>query len=226
MHQPAVITIDGPAGSGKSTLGALLAQRLGYLYFDTGVMYRALTLLALRKTYQLEDGAALEALARQIQIDVIPPTQPDGRQYTVLADGDDVTWAIRAPDVDRHVSLVSSYPGVRSEMIRRQRLIARRGQVVMVGRDIGTVVMPDAELKLYLEASLDERARRRADDLRAQGRTLTLEQIRAEIARRDEMDRSVMQRADDALVLNSDLLSPEDEVTWIIQRIRDTGTGA
>lgn len=216
MQQPSVIAIDGPAGAGKSTLGALLAARLGYLYFDTGVMYRALTLAALRAHLDLEDGAALEALAARIPIEVAPPSKPDGRQYDVLIDGEDVTWAIRDPVVERHVSLVARYPGVRRELVRQQQAIGRRGRVVMVGRDIGTVVMPDAELKLFLDASLDERARRRASERQA---PQPLEHVREEIARRDDLDRHVMRPADDAVILKTDGLSPDDEVAWVLDYI-------
>ncbi len=216
MQQPSVIAIDGPAGAGKSTLGALLAARLGYLYFDTGVMYRALTLAALRAHLDLEDGAALEALAARIPIEVAPPSKPDGRQYDVLIDGEDVTWAIRDPVVERHVSLVARYPGVRRELVRQQQAIGRRGRVVMVGRDIGTVVMPDAELKLFLDASLDERARRRASERQA---SQPLEHVREEIARRDDLDRHVMRPADDAVILKTDGLSPDDEVAWVLDYI-------
>ncbi|MCG8351478.1 MAG: (d)CMP kinase [Chloroflexales bacterium] len=219
MHTPSVITIDGPAGAGKSTLGALLAQQLGYLYFDTGVMYRALTLIALRRRLDLDDALALEQLARQIKIEVLEPSTPDGRQYTVCVDGEDVTWAIRAPEVNRAVSQVSRHPGVRTEMVRQQQDIGRRGNVVMVGRDIGTIVMPHAELKIYLEASLDERARRRAAEERKRGQETALEQIRADIARRDELDHHVMRPASDALILNSDDLSPDREVAWILERM-------
>jgi cytidylate kinase len=218
MPPPPTITIDGPAGAGKSTLGALLAARLGYLYFDTGVMYRALTRAALDRGVSPRDGEALEALAKRLLIELLPPTADDGRQYTVLADGDDVTWAIRAPEVDRNVSLASSYPGVRAELIEQQRAIGRRGGVVMVGRDIGTVVMPEAPLKIYLRASLDARAERRLADLRAREDGRSLDEVRADVARRDELDSHVMAAAHDALVLDSDRLSPAEEVEWILAR--------
>jgi CMP/dCMP kinase len=221
MPPPPTITIDGPAGAGKSTLGAMLAARLGYLYFDTGVMYRALTRAALDRGVSPHDGEALEALAKRLQIELLPPTADDGRQYTVLADGDDVTWAIRASEVDRNVSLVSSYPGVRAELIEQQRAIGRRGGVVMVGRDIGTVVMPEAPLKIYLRASLDARAERRLADLRAREDGRSLDEVRADVARRDELDSHVMAAAADALVLDSDRLSPAEEVEWIISRFAE-----
>lgn len=216
MQQPSVIAIDGPAGAGKSTLGALLAERLGYLYFDTGVMYRALTLAALRAGLDLDDRAAAEALAAGITIEVLPPTVDDGRQYTVLVGGEDVTAALRAPEVERSVSRVAGYPGVRRELISRQQTIGRRGRVVMVGRDIGSVVMPEAELKIFLRATLDERARRRAAE---GGQPGAVERVRDEIARRDGLDEHVMRPAADAVLLDTDGLSPDDEVAWILDYI-------
>jgi cytidylate kinase len=220
MQLPAVIAIDGPAGAGKSTLGALLAGRLGYLYFDTGVMYRALALAALNAALDLNDQAAVEALAQRITIEVTPPTHADGRQYTVLADGADVTWAIRDPAVERSVSIVARYPGVRRELIRQQRQIGRRGQVVMVGRDIGTVVMPDAGLKVYLEASLAERARRRAHQQAAAHLPAALDEVRTALERRDSLDEHVLHAAPDAVHLQTDGLSPEQEVEWILDYLR------
>ncbi len=225
MQKPLVIAIDGPAGAGKSTLGALLANRLGYLYFDTGVMYRALTLAALQLGIDLTASDAVEHLARQIVIEVIPPSADDGRQYTVLADGNDVTWAIRSPEVERGVSTVARYPGVRREMIRQQQAIGHRDRVVMVGRDIGTVVMPDAALKIYLEATLDERARRRADEREHHDDSRPLDEIRSAMALRDTMDQHVLRPADDAVVLRNDGLSPEAEVNWIIDYIGRSGSG-
>ncbi len=140
------IAIDGPAASGKSTLGKLLADRLGYLYFDTGVMYRAATLAAMQKNLDLSDESAISALAREIQIDVQPPTLQDERPNDVLLDGVDVTWEIRDISVERNVSQVSAYPEVRKELTEQQRRIGERGNVVMIGRDIGTVVMPAAQI--------------------------------------------------------------------------------
>jgi cytidylate kinase len=133
------IAIDGPAASGKTTVAQRLAQHMGYLFFDSGVMYRAVTLLTLRRAVSPEDEKAVVALAESILVDVRPPSLPDGRLYDVMANGEDVTWAIRAEEVDRHVSRVSAYPGVRTAMTRQQR-DGRRGDVVMVGRDMGTVV--------------------------------------------------------------------------------------
>lgn len=223
MKYPSVIAIDGPAGAGKSTLGARLAARLGYLYFDTGVMYRALTLAAMRAGLDLHDRAAVEALAASIVIEVTPPTHGDGRQYTVRIDGADVTWAIREPEVEREVSLVAAYPGVRREMVRQQQAIGRRGDVVMVGRDIGTIVMPEAGLKIFLEASLDERARRRTDEVQGRPDPPPLTQVRESLARRDVMDEHVMHPASDAVILRTDGISPDEEVTWIMEYLARQG---
>jgi cytidylate kinase len=216
MTIPDTITIDGPAGAGKSTLGELLARRLGYLYFDTGTMYRALTWAALGRGVDPRDGTATAALAHMLDIQVLPPTVADGRQYTVLVDGEDATWELRRPDVERQVSLAASYPAVREVMRARQRAIGLRGRVVMVGRDIGNIVMPDAALKIYLEASLEERARRRTAELRARGDDVSFEAVQAEVARRDALDQHVMAPAPDALVLHSDGLSPAEVVEAIL----------
>jgi cytidylate kinase len=161
MPLPSTIAIDGPAASGKSTIGALLAQELGYVYFDTGVMYRAVTWVALQRGIPIADREAITRLSEALHIEVTRPTQADGRQYTVCADGTDVTWDLRRPEVDRQVSPVSAYAGVRRALVAQQRRIAHGGCIVMVGRDIGTVVLPEADLKIYLDAVVDERAHRR-----------------------------------------------------------------
>jgi cytidylate kinase len=136
------IAIDGPAASGKSTVGKALAERLGYLLFDTGVMYRAATLAALERGIDPGDEPAVTSVTESATIDIKPPTERDGRLYTVLLDSKDVTWAIRTPAVDANVSQVSTYAGVRRALTRQQRRIGAGGGVVMVGRDIGTVVLP------------------------------------------------------------------------------------
>jgi cytidylate kinase len=196
--RPAIIAIDGPAASGKSTVGYRLAHALDYLYFDTGVMYRAVTWAALARGVAIDDETAIGALAHALAIDVRSPQldQQDGRHTTVLVDGQDVTWLIRAPEVDRNVSVVSAYPEVRKAMTAKQRDIAQRyGRgdadkrgIVMVGRDIGTVIVPDAPLKLYIEATPEERARRRYHELRKQGKPITYEQVLADMVRRDRID--------------------------------------
>lgn len=214
---PAMIAIDGPAASGKSTLGYRLAQALDYLFFDTGVMYRAVTWAALARGVPVEDEAAVAALAQQIDIDIRSPgpDEQDGRHATVLVDGQDVTWRIRAPEVDRNVSVVSAYPAVRQAMTERQRQIAhrygrgegdRRG-VVLVGRDIGTVVIPEAPIKFYIDAAPEERARRRYYELKKQGKHVPYEQVLADILRRDridsERDLSPLRAAEDAVRIDN-----------------------
>jgi len=202
------IAIDGPVASGKSTVGAGLALRLGYIYFDTGVMYRAVTLAALRHAVPLGKAAQVARLAASIHIDVLAPTVADGRQYTVLLDGEDVTWAIRSAEVDANVSVVSAYAAVRKVMTAEQRQIGLRGKVVMVGRDIGTVVMPDAALKLFLQASAEERARRRYRELAERGQRVQYETILAAIIRRDQIDSqreiAPLRPAPDAWIIQTD----------------------
>lgn len=187
---PSIITLDGPASSGKSTVGTLLAGRLNYLCFDTGVMYRAVTLAALLRRVAVTDETAVTKLAESVKIDVLPPHFNDGRQCTVLLDGEDVTWAIRAAEVDADVSQVSAYKAVREILTAEMRAIAKRGRVVMLGRDIGTVVLPDADLKIYLDATPDERARRRHAELEGRGIVSEYEQILSSIRKRDQFDSS------------------------------------
>jgi cytidylate kinase len=205
--RPSTIAIDGPAASGKSTIGALLAECLSYIYFDTGVMYRAVTWAALARGIAIEDEAGVTALAEALQIDVIRPTVDDGRQYTVLADGQDVTWAIRTPEVDRGVSPVSVYPGVRAALTAQQRRIGSKGQIVMVGRDIGTVVLPDADLKIYLDATLEKRIDRRYREVLGRGEVAEYETVVESVRQRDEIDSSralaPLRPAEDAVVIDT-----------------------
>ena len=219
---PNIIAIDGPAASGKSTLGRRLADLLGYLFFDTGVMYRAVTWIALRRGLNFHDEAAVTDLAENIQIDVSPASKPDGRVCDVIVEGKDVTWETRRPEVDANVSIVSAYGGVRSAMSKQQRRIGQRGRVVMVGRDIGTIVLPEADLKIYLDASAQERARRRSTEINARGGKADYDDILASVIERDRIDstRDVapLRTADDAVVINSDSMSA-DEVFEKVKRL-------
>ncbi len=225
MTEINVIAIDGPAASGKSTISEQVAKELGYLYLDTGCMYRAVTLAALQAGIDVADETAVTQLARQIAIEVEPiGAHTDGRHYTVLLDGQDVTWEIRTPAVDAHVSQVSSYLGVRQEMVQRQRDFGKRGQVVMVGRDIGTVVMPRAPLKLYITATAAERARRRWQDRQNQGHAADYEAILADVERRDQIDsnreHSPLRPADDAITIDTTNRTVADIVAEIVQLAR------
>ncbi len=216
-----IIAIDGPAGSGKSTLAERLAAKFGYLYFDTGVMYRAVTLAALRRDVPVNDLAAVAALAEQLDIDVRPPSKADGRQYDVILDGTDVTWGIRSHEVDASVSVVSMIPGVRKAMTRRQREIGLRGRVVMVGRDIGTVVLPEAGLKVYLDASVEARARRRFEEARRRSQPVQFDDILNSMRERDRLDSTrelaPLKVAPGAVVVDSTEMSIEQVVSRVEQ---------
>ncbi len=215
------IAVDGPAASGKSTVGQKVAEALGYLYFDTGVMYRAVAWAALERGIPIEDEGRVTELAYAMDIGIEPPEVDDGRQNTVLADGIDITWKIREPEVNRAVSPVSAYAGVRVALMAQQREIGAQGGVVMVGRDIGTVVLPEAELKVYLDASLEERALRRHREATQRGATSTLEEQIEAIRRRDEIDSSrevaPLLQADDAYYLDTTDL----DIEQVVQRILD-----
>src|SRR2546423_7650092 len=165
MQKPRRIAIDGPAGSGKSTIGEELARQLGYLYIDTGAMYRALTRLALKNGVDIADAAAMEELARHVEIAISRPSIDDGRQYTVTVNGQDVTWDIRNAAVTNAVSVASSHKGVRAIIIGQQRAMAQRDGVVMVGRDIGSGGVPRGALEGFLTGILERRARPRAGAL-------------------------------------------------------------
>ena len=223
---PRTIAIDGPAGAGKSTIGALVAERLGYLFLDTGAMYRAVALAAKRKGIDPDDGPRLAKLAREVRILIGPPTLRDGRAYTVLLDGEDVTWQIREPEIDRIVSQVARIPAVREAMVEQQRTLAERGRLVMVGRDIGTVVLPHADRKIYLTASAAERAKRREEELRSRGQVRPRQELLQEILRRDKLDseRAVapLKAADDAIVVQTDGLSVGEALDRVLKIVTAT----
>lgn len=227
MCVPSTIAIDGPAASGKSTIGYHLAQQLSYLYLDTGVLYRAVTWLALQRQVPIEDEAQITRLAETVEIHVLPPTIDDGRQYTVQVEDRDITWAIRSPDVDRAVSPVSAYAGVRKALTQQMRRIAAQGRVVMVGRDIGTVVLPDAELKIYVTASVEARAERRLRDRAQQGCAPSFEEMLREIRRRDEIDSTraaaPLRPAEDAILFDTTALTIEQMFSAVEQLVRDLG---
>jgi cytidylate kinase len=209
---------------------------LGYVYFDTGVMYRAVTLVALRQGLSIEDEAAITHLSEILHIEVTRPTEDDGRQYTVYVDGEDVTWDLRLPEVNEYVSPVSAFSGVRKALVMQQRRIAREGSIVMVGRDIGTVVLPEADLKIYLDAVVDERARRRYVEVVQRRETkVTVGDHRQDpeytrilegLARRDRIDssRSVspLHPAEDAVIIDT----TDMPIQEVLRRILDFVQGS
>jgi cytidylate kinase len=223
-HTPSIIAIDGPAASGKSTIGLRLANALGYLFFDTGVMYRAITWLTLQRGIDIQNEAAVTALAEQAQIDVAPASKEDGRSCDVLVDGQDITWETRTRQVDENVSIVSAYAGVRRALSQQQRRIGQRGRIVMVGRDIGTVVLPDADLKIYLDATAEERARRRYDEIVARAGSPNYNAILQRVVERDRLDstRDVapLKAAEDAVVLDSDQLNADEVFERVLALVK------
>ncbi|MBT3389391.1 MAG: (d)CMP kinase [Chloroflexi bacterium] len=227
MNLPHTIAIDGPAASGKSTLAKRMAEALDYLFFDTGVMYRAITCAALRAGLSMDEEDQITALSERAQIDVQSASADDGRDNDILLDGVDITWDIRSPEVDANVSVVSAYPGVRAALTAQQRRIGQRGRVVMVGRDIGTVVLPEADLKLYLDASVEERARRRYDERLNRGDEIMLEVVLADMRMRDEIDstRAVapLRPADDAVILDSDNMNIDEVLAYALGLARGEG---
>lgn len=214
-----IIAIDGPAGSGKSTVARGVAKALGLRRLDTGAMYRALTWRALQEGIEPTDARALAKLARRTRFDY-----RDGR---VLVDGRPVGRAIRSPEVSASVSAVSAHRAVRRELVRRQREVIGKGGVVVEGRDIGTVVCPDAHLKVFLTASADERARRRHKELRAKGVRVSFERLKKELMRRDRLDKnrpvSPLVPAEDAVIIDSTAKTPRRVVSEIVRLARQAG---
>lgn len=230
MAKQLTIAIDGPAAAGKTVLAEKLAQRLGYLYFDTGAMYRAVTLAALRGNIDVSDSAQLEELASGLEIDLRPPGKSDGRLYDVIVNGEDWTWDLRSKKVDANVSAVSAVPGVRKVLSQKQRVIGLQGGVIMAGRDIGTVVLPEADLKIYLDASPEERAKRRHAELAERGEHPTYEQILAGLRERDKIDSSrdvaPLKPAEDAVILKSDGLDRTQVVEKVLELIEQRKSSA
>ena len=221
---PVIITIDGPAGSGKSTIGKLVAEELDYLYFDTGVMYRAVAFAAISTGINTRDEESVSHLAEVVGIDLKPPTVTDGRDNDVLLDDKDVTWEIRSPSVDANVSIVAAYPEVRRALGEKQRQIGLQGKVVMVGRDIGTVILPEADLKIYLDASIEERANRRYQELINRGEEVEYESILSTLRERDRIDSTreiaPLKPAGDAVVVDTDRLNIQEVFTKVLEIIK------
>lgn len=213
------IAIDGPAGAGKSTIARLLAQRLGFIYIDTGAMYRALTLKALRNGIDLSDEDELYQLILHTDISFC---YGDGEQK-ILCDGEDVSEDIRKPEISANVSRVASFPGVRRVMVERQRKMADKVSVVMDGRDIGECVLPDADYKFFLTASIEERANRRRKELEAKGYDIDLETLKEEIKARDEADTNrkvgALKILEDSIVIDTSSMSIEQVIDNMLKII-------
>ncbi|MCX2455584.1 (d)CMP kinase [Lacticaseibacillus nasuensis] len=210
------IAIDGPAGSGKSTIAKLVATKLGFIYCDTGAMYRTVTLMALRAKLPLNDEAAIMRHLEALTISF----QPSAEGQLVFMNGEDVTLAIREPETTNNVSQVAALPAVRAELVKRQRAIAEAHDIVMDGRDIGTTVLPNAAVKIFLIASVAERAKRRFKENQARGITTPLAELETEIAERDRKDStratSPLRKAADAVELDSTSMTIDEEVTEIL----------
>lgn len=215
-----VVAIDGPAGSGKSTVSKRIANALGVLYIDTGAMYRVVTLKAIRKGINLEDEKALTELARSTKIDL---DEKDGKPRVYL-DGEDVASLIRTPELTSKVKYIARVPGVRQEMVNLQRSIGKKHGAVLEGRDIGTVVFPDADYKFYLDASVEERALRRHKELKELSQEVTVGGIKKDIVERDssDMKRSVgaLKKAEDAIFIDTTKLTIDGVVEKILSFIK------
>ncbi len=219
-----MVAIDGPAAAGKSTVAQLVAERLGFVYFDTGVLYRAITWKALQTGVPLNDEGRVREMVQSTKIEVRFPRERKPSGVQVLVDGRDVTQELRTPEVDRHVSIVAAMPTVRQALVGLQRWIGERGGTVMAGRDIGTVIFPDAPVKIFLVASPEERARRRVRQLAAEGKVVDYQQVLREILRRDQLDaaRAVapLAKAPDAIEIVTDNLTLEQVVEKVIEVAR------
>jgi cytidylate kinase len=215
-----IVAIDGPSGAGKSTLAKRLAKELGFTYLDTGAMYRALALKMLRQGINPDEESRLAALVRQTEIDV----QENGGRLQVLLDGADVADLIRTPEVSQMASKVSARKIVRQRMMELQRAAAGKGHIVAEGRDIGTVIFPGAEVKVYLDASVHERARRRFEELRADGRQVSMEDTVRELTERDrrdsERDLAPLRQAADAVAVDSSALPTDAVAERVMELIR------
>ncbi|HEX9656387.1 MAG TPA: (d)CMP kinase [Bacteroidota bacterium] len=220
MKKNLIIAIDGPAASGKTTTAKLVAQQLGYLHIDTGAMYRAFTLKVLREGVPLDNIAEIAQLASESYIEL---RNIQGVQR-VLIDGEDVSEEVRTPEVTSAVSAVSSIPKVRAVMVREQQRLGRDGGVVLEGRDIGTVVFPNADLKFFMLAGIDARAARRRDELSMTGVSVEINRIKDELQRRDDLDTrrevSPLRQAEDAITLDTSDLSVEKQVEIVVTKAK------
>lgn len=224
MRARPIVAIDGPAGAGKSTVARRLADALAFVLVDTGALYRAVALAAARKNLSVTDGPAVGALARElVAAHAITFERDPARGVRVRLAGEDVSDAIRTPQMGMGASTVSAHPEVRAALLDLQRQAGGEGGVVLEGRDIGTVVFPDAELKFFLTARAEVRAQRRCDELLAKGQTVTFEETLADVLRRDDQDTNraaaPLKRADDAEEIDASSLTIEQVVQRIVDRV-------
>ncbi len=214
------VAIDGPVAAGKTVVGRLVSRELGCRFLDTGTMYRAVTCVAQQRDMDLEDEDSLSALAHSLEMRLIPGNGGD----RLVVNGEDLTDYLRSPEVERGVSLVSRIPGVRAAMVVRQRAMAEEGPIVMVGRDIGTVVLPDAPVKVFLNASVEVRARRRYEEMQQAGSTIAYERVLEDLVRRDKIDSertdSPLRPAKDAVQLMTDDMEIEEVAQKILALIK------
>ncbi len=220
MNKRLTIAMDGPAGSGKSTIAQRLADKLGYLYLNSGSMYRAMTLLSIRKGVSPADVPTLIELAKNCRIDFT-----DNGRITLL-DSEDITDALRTPEIERLIPDIAKIPEVRRKLVKQQRRIGEKGGIIIEGRDVTTVVFPDADVKFYINAPVEERARRRLAEHQGKGVETTLEQVEADIRIRDQMDRSrehsPLQTAEDAIVVNTTNMTINQVVNFVLNRVRES----
>ena len=219
------IAIDGPVASGKTTVGKKVAERLGYTFLDTGVMYRAVAYASVNAQVDPSNEEDVSMIAEKMNIAISPPSKMDGRLYDVVLDGEDITWGLREKYVRVNVSLVSTYQRVRKALTEKQREIGLVGKVVMVGRDIGTVVLPDAVNKFFLIASVEERARRRFLEEKESGKEADYDDILLSLQERDRIDSSrklaPLRSAEDAHIIDTDNKNIDQVVEEIINLIRE-----
>ena len=220
MKERLTIAMDGPAGSGKSTIAQRLAETLDYLYLNSGSMYRAMTLLALREGGDPANVSALIQLAKNCRIDF------SNNGKTTLLNGEDVSDALRTPEIDRAIADIAKIPDIRREMVRQQRRIGENGGIIVEGRDVTTVVFPEADLKFYISASVEERAKRRFTEQQAKDIETTLEQVEQEIRERDQMDESrehsPLQTAEDAIVVDTTSMTINQAVEFVLNRVEES----
>lgn len=220
MKKKLIVAIDGPSGAGKSTLSKALARRLGYINIDTGAMYRSVALIAQRHHIDLHDDDALQQLCENMKIQFVRSIEEE----CVLVNGEDVSAAIRTPEVSLLTAQVASSPVVRDVMVLQQRQMAESGGVVLEGRDIGSVVFPDAEIKFFLSATAQERGRRRYDELLANGMDVDLDQTIAAVAARDQADRdrqhAPLIQAEDAIAIDSTRMTIEEVLDEMVRQVR------